>query len=198
MTAQKRGVTAMKRILFAIMMISLGATTACSRYPTMQPPLRDADVYPNVRTEAGLSVAVDPISNPERVRQYFGADLTKEDILPVNIIMTNHGEDAFLVKPQDVLLLEGDSVVDPLTLEQAGKSVKGGEKRMEELAFQEKVIPPTGSYQGMLLFKIKKRESGLYARVEKFFTDGLSLRIVVTDRDSGERITFGPYSLAGT
>lgn len=145
-----------------------------------------------------MSVAVDPISNPERVRQYFGADLTKEDILPVNIIMTNHGEDAFLVKPQDVLLLEGDSVVDPLTLEQAGKSVKGGEKRMEELAFQEKVIPPTGSYQGMLLFKIKKRESGLYARVEKFFTDGLSLRIVVTDRDSGERITFGPYSLAGT
>ena len=97
-----------------------------------------------------------------------------------------------------MLLLEGDSVVDPLSLEQAGKSVRGGDKRMAELAFQEKVIPPKSSYQGMLLFKTKKRGSGLYARVEKLFSDRLSLRIVVTDRDSGERITFGPYSLAGT
>ena len=77
------------------MLLLLGTMAACSRYPTMEPPLRDADVYPNVKTEAGLSVAVDPISNPERVRQYFGVDLTKEDILPVNIMMTNHGEDTF-------------------------------------------------------------------------------------------------------
>lgn len=187
-----------KRKLIAIVLFFVAGMSSCTTsHPTVRPVVRDADVYPNVQTEAGLSVAVDAISNPDRVRQYFGVDLTKEDILPVNIVFTNHGEDRFLIKPSDVLLLEGNNVVDPMPLEIAGKAVKGGSNWMAELALQETVVPPRSNYQGILLFKTKKREPGLYGKAEKFFLERLSMRVVVTDQDSGERIHFGPYSLSG-
>jgi hypothetical protein len=73
--------------------------------------MRNADVTP-MYGRAQAVVARRCHIKSDRVRQYFGVDLTEEDILPVNIVFTNHGEDRFLVKPSDVLLLEGNNVID--------------------------------------------------------------------------------------
>jgi hypothetical protein len=159
------------------------------RAPTT-PPLREADLYPVNQSAAGLTIAVDEIADPERARRYFGADLTKEGILPVNIIISNHGEDRLIVRPSDVLLTDGSRVIDPIPGDQVVKDGTG-------TLLQETVVPPGGTYQGMLFFPVKKGEGGLYGKVEKLFSDTMSLRMVVKDQDTGERLHFGPYSISG-
>jgi hypothetical protein len=66
---------------------------------------------------------------------------------------------------------------------------------MAELALKETVVLPEVITRDTL-FKTKKSEPGLYGKAE-ILLDELSLRVAVTDQDSGERIHFGPYSLSG-
>lgn len=76
----------------------------------------------------------------------------------------------------------------------AEKAVKGDPLA---LALQEKVVAPDESYQGILFYRLKKMEPGLYGKVERLFLERIKMRIVATDQQSGERIHFGPYSLSG-
>lgn len=178
----------MKKILLILL---LAAGTACTAsHPPAQPPLRDADLYPGSQSIAGLSIAVDEIRDPERVRNYFGSDLTRDGILPVNVVLSNRGDDEFLVRPSDILASEGNSVVDSVPVE---KVVRKG----TDTALQERVLRPGDTYQGYLFYKVKKREGGIYGKVEKIFSDRLNLRMIVTARTSGERIHFGPFPLSG-
>lgn len=185
------------RKLMVIMLFLTGSLTACATSHRTQPPLRNADVYPNAQTIAGLTVAVDEISDPDRVRRYFGIDLTKEDILPVNIIFSNQGDDRFLVKSSDILLTEGNSVIDAMPVDAVEKLVKDRSRPVADVAMQETVVQPLGNYQGVLFFKTKRADAGLYGEFENIFSSRLTVRVVVTDQDSGERIYFGPYSLSG-
>lgn len=177
---------------FPIFMFLGALLTACAgTQPTVKPQLHDADLYPNAETAAGITIAVDEIADSERTRQYFGRDMTRDEILPVRLIFTNRGENPILIKPSDVLLFAGDSVIDAVPAE---KAVKG---EPLSLAMQEKVISPGENYQGILFYRVQKKEPGLYGKVERIFLDRLKMRVVVTDQQSGERIHFGPYSLSG-
>ena len=53
---------------------------------------READLYPLSQTKAGITVAVDEISNTERATQYFGIDMFEHGILPINVVISNHTE----------------------------------------------------------------------------------------------------------
>jgi hypothetical protein len=178
--------------MLIFLLLIIGTVTACS--PAMRapstPPLREADLYPVNQAVEGLTIAVDEIADQERARRYFGSDLAKDGILPINIIISNHGEDRLIVKPSDVLLTDGSRVIDPIPGDQVVKDGTG-------TLLQETVVPPGGNYQGMMFFPMKKQEGGLYGRVEKFFSDKMTLRMVVKDQDSGERLYFGPYSISG-
>ncbi|OGW35172.1 MAG: hypothetical protein A2010_04900 [Nitrospirae bacterium GWD2_57_9] len=178
------------RKLLVILFMAVGIAACASSHAPVQPPLRDADLYPGAQTEAGLSIAVDEIRDPDRVRHYFGSDLTRDGILPVNVVISNRGEDEFLVRPPDILATEGSSVIDAVPVE---KVVREGTKT----ALQETIVRPGDSYQGFLFYKVRKREGGIYGKVEKIFSDRMNLRMVVTDRTSGERIHFGPFPLSG-
>jgi hypothetical protein len=183
----------LKKFILLLSLALMAACTAPSR--TIQPPLRDADLYPGSIAQAGLSVAVDEISNPDRARQYFSVDLTRDEILPIMVVLSNHGGDSFLITPADVLLMEGNSVIDPLPFETVEKIVKRGIPA--NLGMQETAIPPQGKYQGILFYRVGKKEGGLYGKVEQFFTSRLALRLVVTNQNTGERLHFGPFALAG-
>jgi hypothetical protein len=157
---------------FMIMPVFLAVLTGCAgSYQVTQPPVREADVYPGYQTISGLSVAVDEISDPDRMKQYFGTDLTKEDILPVMVIFTNHGENRFQLSPSDVLLMEGNTVLDPIPIEHIRRIVRGG----TELAMQETTIPVKGRYRGLLFFKVKKKDTGLVGKVERLLIERLKM-----------------------
>lgn len=183
--------------LMVIMLFLTGSLTACTTTRMVQPPLRNADVYPNAQTIAGLTVAVDEIFDPDRVKRYFGIDLTKEDILPVNIIFSNQGDDRFLVKPSGILLTEGNSVIDAMPVDAVEALVRDRSRPVADVVMQETVVQPLGNYQGVLFFKTKRADAVLYGEFENIFSSRLAVRVVVTDQDSGERILFGPYALSG-
>lgn len=188
----RKAVIKMLRDKFPVLTFLLVLLSACAgTQPTVKPALHDADLYPNAQTTADLTIAVDEISDGDRSRRYFGRDLTRDDVLPIRIIFTNRGENPVTVKPSDVLLFAGDSVIDAVPPE---KAVKG---EPLALAMQEKIVPPGENYQGILFYRVKKKEPGLYGKVERLFLDKVKMRIVATDQQSGERIHFGPYSLSG-
>ena len=59
-------------------------------------------------------VAVDQISDRERVVRYFGVDLREFGIVPAQILITNNGRRSVTIEPADVLVSESQRVIDPL------------------------------------------------------------------------------------
>lgn len=178
-----------------LLLFSAVLTSCASHNKAALPPLREAELYPRSQSIAGLTIAVDEISDPERARHYFGSDLTREGVLPVNIIVSNQGDDKFVVRPQDVLMLEGNSTIDPMPVESVEKMVKGGD--MQTVAFRETTVAPQNGYQGVLFFRIPKQDKSLYGKVDRIFSGGLTLRVAATDQSTGERLLFGPFTLSG-
>ncbi len=174
--------------LLLLALTLLSAACAAPPHTVVAPPVHQADLYPDAQSIAGLTVAVDEISDPERARLYFGRDVTSEDILPVMVVVTNQSDDRFLVKPSDVLVYRGKTIVDPVP---PPRGTAGPE------VFKETVVAPGSTVQGIIFYKIRKQEPGLYGKVERVFSDRPMLRMIATDQESGERISFGPFTLSG-
>lgn len=194
------------RVFFLFLFLAL---TACATFEVVEVPLREADLYPVSQTQEAISVAVDEITSPERVRNYFGVSLLEQGILPVNIIVSNHGEHRVTVKPADVLLRRGTEVVDPLPIAWMAELAKRRAWRREEteeqinaffsgLAFAETVLFPHDSYQGALFFPLdyESERDRFFSLIRLFEQGRLKLEVVVTDLETHQRIHFGPFSLS--
>lgn len=176
----------------------------------VQMPQRDADLYPWVQKQAGVAVTVDEIADPARASQYFGVDLLEHGLLPVNIIVSNHGRHRVAIKPADILLLNGRAVIDPLPAEQVAAIVKRRIGRLRDetardvdeyfagLTLQETTLTPNGSYQGVLFFpRPPPSERDRFFTVLSLYREGgLRMHVGVTDVDARERLRFGPFRLS--
>ncbi len=206
----------MRRLLVLVLFSLVGLAACSTTYRVVQPPLRDADLYPRSQTKAGITIAVDEITDPERVKMYCGVDLTRADILPINVVVSNHGNGRCMIKPSDVLLLHGKDVIDPVPVERVAEIIEDDHGYMSPknaqqvddffagLALQETVLTPQDSCQGILFFKTAPRDNRWDRTDERIFTivklfreGSLKVRVTVTDMESGERIHFGPFSLSG-
>jgi len=176
----------------------------------VQLPLREADLYPAAETKAGLAVAIDEMSDPQRVWTYFGTDLLGKGILPVQVIVSNHGEHRVKIRPSDVLLLRGRDVIDPLPIEKVTDIPKGKglwvsdetteqiDKFFAELGLKETIVRPGETARGVLFFKTLKKPSwtSRFFRVARLFPEpSFQLHLVVTDLEEKKRVGFGPFSL---
>lgn len=179
-------------------------------YQVVQIPPRDADLYPVSQTRAGVTIAIDEVRDAARAERYFGADLLKEGILPVSVIVSNYSEHRVVVKPSDILLHRDRGVVDPLPLEMVvatAKSEHGSlhakagqpiEKFFESIAFRETVLLPRETYRGVMFFAVSKPEKQadtVFTLLRAFREGAPKLRVAVTNLDSSERVHFGPFSL---
>ncbi len=198
--------------LMVLSLISLLTLTACASYKVVQMPLREADLYPLAQTREGITVAIDAIADPARAARYFGADLIKAGILPINVTVSNHGEHRSIIKPSDVMLLKGREVIDPVPVETVIRIAKSRspwvrskagpkiEAFFSDLALKETVLIPHESYQGVLFFPALERkgeEDPFFTTLRIFREGGLKVRVAVTDLENGERIHFGPFTLPG-
>ncbi len=193
----------MQRISIILFVSFLGLSACATEYQVVQIPLRNADLYPRSLTRAGITVAVDGITDRERVMAYFGVDLIKAKILPINIIITNHGSGRYIIKPSDLLLLKGNEVIDPMPAESVVEVVKDLHGRMSgkttrkvtayysNLALQETVLASRETHQGVLFYKIKEEEEDRYFIIRTLFREG-SMKIYVgaTNQETGERVLF--------
>lgn len=197
-----------------VVLVLLAAGAGCASYELVALPVRDADVYPTAHERAGVAVAVDAIDDPRRAARYFGADLVESGILPVLVVVSNHGERRVEVSPADLLLFEGRDVVDPLPLEHVLRVPKQRAfllrdetaARLEAfyggLAFRDVVLAPGESYQGVLFFDAPREEPesrfDRFFRVARLFPEpALRLHARVTDLESGARLRFGPFRVEG-
>ena len=201
------------RVFSLLFLLSLVACS--SSYHVVRMPAREADVFPVAETKAGITVAIDEINNPSRAARYFGVDLMDQGILAVNVIVSNYGEHKASVKPSDVLLLRGKAVIDPLPIQFVAKAAKRDrrlrsrteahvDRFFHKIAFKETVLLPNDSYQGVLFFqehtptkKKKKKEKDSFFSVVEVFTDGgPKIRVRVTDLDTRQRLSFGPFTIS--
>ena len=195
------------RVLLPLAAVILSACS--SSYRVVQVPQYGADLYPQAQTRSGITVAVEEMKNPERVERMFGADLIKEGILPVNVVISNFGKQRLLLKPSDVLFYQGKEVIDPLPVELVMATVKrqkylrtSTEKEVDkyfgDATLKETAVNPNETYRGVMFFAVPAQKRS----VDRFFTswsvfreDGPKMRIGITNLDSGERVLFAPFSL---
>ncbi|MFL6655025.1 MAG: hypothetical protein ACJ8KA_09545 [Sulfurifustis sp.] len=203
----------MRSVLIVSLLATVLALTACaSNKPVelVQMPHRDADVYPWAQKRDGVSVTVDEIADPARVKQYFGVDLLEAGLLPVDVIASNHGQHRVTLKPSDVLLLDGRRIIDPLPIERVTSIVKAHMSRVRaesgrkveayfrSLALRETTLAPNDSYHGVLFFpapQTSKRDR-FFSAINLFIEGGTKMRVALTDLDTQARMQFGPFSLS--
>lgn len=206
----------MPKLLIFIGIFALGVT-ACSSpspYVIVEIPEREADLYPLSQTKEGITVAVDEITDSERSRQYFGVDMFKQGIVPINVVISNHTERRQLVSPADILLLRGrQSVVDPLPVQTVTNLVDRDywyldpntkqqiNEHFEGLTLQEMVLMPNQVYQGVLFFQAARPEKGYsdsrYFTVMSLYRKGaLNMQVSIADLETRERMRFGPFPIS--
>jgi hypothetical protein len=196
----------------ALLLASLAlVVSACaSSYRVVQVPQYGADLYPQSQTRAGITVAVDEMTSAERVARLFGADLVKEGVLPVNVVVSNYGKQRLLLKPSDVLLHQGKEVIDPVPVEMVmglakrqkaflrDTTAEEVDKYFKEHTFKETALHPGETYRGVMFFAVPAPKRW----TDRFFTSwsvyrdgGPKVRVGVTSLDSGERVLFAPFAV---
>lgn len=197
-------------VLLLAVFLALAGCASGKLVELVQIPQRDADIYPWAQKRADVAVVVDEIVDPARANQYFGVDLPEAGLLPVNIIVSNHGQHRVAIKPADILLLKGRTVIDPLPIERLAAIVKTrmGRLRSEAehevegyfrgLALQETTLAPGESYQGLLFFPTPPaaKKDRFFAELSLFLERGLTMHVAMTDLDTRERLQFGPFALS--
>ena len=204
----------MSKLVGVLGIVALGLTACATPYEIVEIPKREADLYPLSQTKEGITVAVDEITSTERSTQYFGVDLFKEGILPLNVVISNHTDRRLVINPADVLLLRGrQSVVDPVPLHVVTELVmrdygwlksdtnKRLDEHFEELTLQEIVLVPDQVYQGVLFFKAatpdRYKSRSRYFTVMSLYRQGaLNLQISIADFETHERMHFGPFPIS--
>jgi hypothetical protein len=176
------------------------AVAGCiSTYHVVEYPKRDADLYPLSQSQEGISVAVDEVTRAGRADRYFGTDLTRHDILPLAVIVSNNGAHRVAVKPADVLMHEGTEVIDPLPMDVViARAGEQGAKHFEGLTFKETVLPPGGSYEGVMFFPVPqaKKWDSRYTALPIYNPGSLQVIVSARDLDTQARYHFGPFSLS--
>lgn len=197
------------RVVFPALLASLLAACASS-YQVVQMPQREADMYPLSQAKAGVTIAIDEIRSAARTERFFGANLIKAGILPVNVVVSNYGKHRVVVKPSDILLQRNKEVVDPLPLEIVvaaakrehphlrAKTQQPVEQFFDNLTFKETVLMPNDTYHGIMFFaspRPKRDADTFFTQLSVFRDGGPKMRVAVTDLDSSERVHFGPFTL---
>ena len=197
------------RILL-VALIALAVSGCASSYRVVQVPQYGADLYPQSQTRSGVTVAIDELKTAERVERLFGADLIKEGILPVNVVVSNFGKQRMVLKPSDILLHQGKDVIDPIPVELVMATAKRQktflrssteaevDKYFAASTFKETTLFPNETYRGVMFFAVpvpKKTMDRFFSAWSVYRDGGPKVRVGVTNLDSGERVLFAPFAI---
>ena len=103
------------RILLTLIPLVM-ATGCAATFEVVRAPTRDADLFPKSQRVGRTIVAIYAITDAGLARRYFGTELVERGVVPVQVIVSNHGEKPISTRPADVLALRGQEVVDPVPL----------------------------------------------------------------------------------
>lgn len=203
----------MPRMHASVLTTSAIVLAACaSPYQVVRMPERDADLYPYSETKTGITIAVDEIKDAARAERYFGADLIKYGVVPLSVVVSNHGNRRVIVKPSDVLLHRGAEIVDPLPVDTVvalaesqrwflrSKTKHEIQSFFAGMAFRETALLPDETYEGIMFFVRPKPKEGsqdkYFRAVSLFQQGGPKVLVGVTDMETHDRVHFGPFTIS--
>ena len=189
----------MKKIyLFPIMFFLLWLLSAagCShsqlRIPSL--PLRGADLYPQEQTQNGLVVAADEYFDEDKSRQAFGLDFSKENILVVEVIVSNRSDDTYKVQSNEVLLIKGNLVIYPLLASEVSSDEQINEY-LNMVELRDIVINPGETGHGFLYFRLPEEPEE--QRDDDFSSqwpqDDYRVRVGATQIEGSSRLIYTVY-----
>ncbi|HHT9130068.1 MAG TPA: glycine zipper domain-containing protein [Candidatus Brocadiaceae bacterium] len=106
----------------------LPATTPGVGQAPTPPPAQVTPYQPVQNAGAGLSIGADVLADPIRCKQYFGVDLNRAGVLPVQLVYTNNGNHVYNVQRGQVFAVDYDNNMwQAMTTEQATDRIAGSE-----------------------------------------------------------------------
>jgi hypothetical protein len=116
-------------------------------------------------------------------------------------VVSNFSRQRVSVKPADVLLSRGKEVIDPLPMDYVVATAKrqGSVRAYESAMFRETVLAPGETYRGVMFFAVPTPKRGTASFLASLFAREQMpawIRVGLTNLESGERMVFGPFSLA--
>jgi hypothetical protein len=198
--------------LFLGAFIFLALAGCTSSYQVVEVPQYGADLYPTSQTRSGVTIAIDGIRSRDRAKRYFGSDVIREGIFPVNVVVSNYSKQRVALKPSDIVLYRWNEILDPMPIEMVVASAKRQHGAMAvsaeapvgkffvSSAFHETVLAPNESYAGVVFFSLppasSKRFDEWFRTYSVYGTSVPKIRVGVTNLDAGERVLFGPFVIA--
>lgn len=197
-------------VLALLALAGLSPLAGCAGVELAALPAHEADLHPYAQRRGGVSLAVDEISDRDRIRRHFGRDLLAQGILPVRLLISNHGRNPVRVSPADVLVMRGREVLDPLPIEQVQRAARPRGLRvgrrakaevaayLRELALDERMLAPGETLQALVFVDASPEQDVPWRFLRllgSYPAPRMRLQLAVTDLESGERLRFGPFSL---
>jgi len=181
-----------RKILFSIVFLAwLLFASGCSHPRLRIPSLRGADLYPQGQNRNGLFVAADDYFDEDKSRQTFGIDFARENILVVEIIISNRSNETYTVQSNEVLLLKGDRVIYPLLPSEVSLDEQINEY-LNMLELRDIVINPGGTSHGFLYFRLPKEPED-EGDSSHWPQDGYRLRVGATQLGDNSRLIYTVY-----
>jgi hypothetical protein len=78
--------------------------SGCTSYDVGPVSVRDVNEYTNVAKNAGVTIAADLLSDPEKIKESFDVNLTEKDFYPVQIVIKNDKDGRVLLTKDSIEL----------------------------------------------------------------------------------------------
>jgi hypothetical protein len=102
-----RGLKTKGHLLILVSMLTVLTATTLAGYKSIKVKVDPARSYPFVATQGHVTIAADPYETNDKIKTAFDIkDLEKLGIVPVNVIISNEGEDLISVNGEDINLLD--------------------------------------------------------------------------------------------
>ncbi len=109
-----------RRLISLVILITYGCGGPLNLPPVSVTP---AQSYRLQKEAGGIAVAVDPYVEEDRVKEYFGANLIKDKLLPALFVIENRqGKDGVMVQSSQIMVVLQDKAAQP-GAEQPGVTV---------------------------------------------------------------------------
>ena len=183
-------------LLFSVSLLLNG----CSTMHLPDYPVRSFQSYPNTKVDCNIGIIVQPLTNPEKIKQYFGTNLRSSDVLPVFVLVENHGSTSFLLSKERIVLVSevddlpqishpdrtkseilpitigavgmGDSILFTLISAKLGSDAKEINHNLVVKELRTKTVSPGADTKGFVYFSLPKTYNAL---------DQLRVRISITE-----------------
>lgn len=146
-------------LLISLIILCLIISQACTHNQMAQipsPPVRGADLYPQQQNKDDLIVAVDDYFDDEKSMEIFGVDLTKKNILALEVIISNRSNEVYSFRNDEIFLIQDGKITYPLPLTKLDFT-KEMDGYYQFLGLQDILINPGDTKHGFIYFYLGEK-----------------------------------------